>query len=160
MKVSEQAPTAEYLKIRRFNQQSTLADVLKWDGFTELQVRVALAVLDFFLHNGQNTGGYLCLDQRSTQWTETMARKSKFRDWADTQKICSSRYVRVVLRKLIDLGFAKPHIKEKKIRKRGRLSVTIKMRVGYGLDVEALRRYRTSYNQFAKYLRPLELKTE
>lgn len=94
------------------------------------------------------------LDMRAKQWKVIKVSRAAFRKFADSQKVCSSRYIRMVMRKLVNLGFARVFTYKRKIRCRGRSYVRV-TRTGYGLSVEAIKRYRVSLSRCEKYLEPL-----
>jgi len=142
-----------------FSQKANFADVLRWERFTDLQVRVGEAILVFLLHSGKDTGDSICLDRRAEQWRETKVSRANFRRFADSQKLCSSRYVRRVMHKLVDLGYAKPFTRQRKFKRHGKTFV-ITTRTGYGLDVEAMRRYRASLSRCKKFMEPLLIKED
>lgn len=142
-----------------FSQKGEFADALRWERFTDLKVRVGEAILNFLLQSGKDTGGEMFLDERAEKWKETKVSKAEFRRFADNQKLCSSRYVRMVMRNLIDLGFAKPFMRQRRLRRHGRKFV-ITARTGYGLDVEAMKRHRNSLNRCKKFMEPLLIRED
>lgn len=74
-----------------FSQKGEFADVLRWERFTDLKVRVGDAVLNFLMQSGKDIGGEILFDERAEKWKETKVSKAEFRRFADNQKLCSSR---------------------------------------------------------------------
>jgi hypothetical protein len=67
--------------------------------------------------------------------------RADFHKFANSQKLCSTRYVWKVMRKLVDLGYV--HV------------FTAKGEKGYGLAVDAIKRHKVAASRYEKFMGPL-----
>ena len=112
------------------------------EGLTDLQAKVAEETLIFIRANGENTGNetYTHWSSRDV-WRLVRVSRPEFHKFAETQKLCSSRYVWKVMKRLVNLGYV--HV------------FTAKRERGYGLTVDAIKRHKVAASRFEKFMMPL-----
>jgi len=127
---------------RAISQKAGMLEVLRLEGLTDLQAKVAEETLIFIRANGENTGNetYTHWSSRDV-WRLVRVSRPEFRKFAELQKLCSSRYVWKVMRKLVDLGYV--HV------------FTVKGERGYGLTVDAIKRHKVAASRYEKFMMPL-----
>jgi hypothetical protein len=124
------------------SQKAGMLEVLCREGLTDLQARVAEETINFIRANGRDTGNETYTHWSSHDvWRLVRVSRVEFRKFAESQKLCSTRYVWKVMRKLVDLGYV--HIFAAKGQK------------GYGLTVNAIKRHKVAASRYQKFLEPL-----
>jgi len=127
---------------RAISQKAGILEVLRMEGLTDLQARVAEETVNFIRANGRDTGNETYTHWSSHDvWRLVRVSRADFRKFAETQKLCSSRYIWKVMRKLVDLGYV--HV------------FTAKGEKGYGLTVDAIKRHRVAASRYEKFMLPL-----
>jgi len=142
-KVRVRALTGE--PTRAFSQKADLLEVFRWEPstyFTNLQAEVAEEIVLFLRNNGKDTGQETYTHWRSGDvWRLVRVSRAAFHKFAESQKLCSSRYVWKVMRKLVALGYVRVF--------------TLKGQKGYGLVVNAMKRHKVSASRYEKFMAPL-----
>jgi len=127
---------------RAISQKAGMLEVLRLEGLTHLQAKVAEETLIFIRANGRDTGNETFTHWSSRDvWRLVRVSRTDFREFAELQKLCSSRYVWKVMRKLVDLGYV--HV------------FTVKGERGYGLTVDAIKRHKVAASRYEKFMLPL-----
>ena len=127
---------------RAISQKAGMLEVLRMEGLTDLQAMVAEETVNFIRGSGRDTGKEIYTHWSSRDfWRLVRASRADFRKFAETQKLCSSRYVWKVMRKLVDLGYV--HV------------FTGKGERGYGLAVDAIKRHKVAASRYEKFMEPL-----
>jgi hypothetical protein len=127
---------------RAISQKAGMLEVLRLEGLTDLQARVAEETVNFIRANGRDTGNETYTHWSSHDvWRLVRVSRADFRKFAETQKLCSSRYIWKVMKKLVDLGYV--HV------------FTAKGEKGYGLTVDAIKRHRVAASRYEKFMLPL-----
>jgi len=127
---------------RAISQKAGMFEVLQLEGLTDLQAKVAEETLIFIRANGENTGNetYTHWSSRDV-WRLVRVSRPEFHKFAETQKLCSSRYVWKVMKRLVNLGYV--HV------------FTAKRERGYGLTVDAIKRHKVAVSRYQKFMIPL-----
>jgi hypothetical protein len=127
---------------RAISQKAGMLEVLQLEGLTDLQAKVAEETLIFIRANGENTGNetYTHWSSRDV-WRLVRVSRPEFHKFAETQKLCSSRYVWKVMKRLVNLGYV--HV------------FTAKRERGYGLTVDAIKRHKVAASRYEKFMMPL-----
>jgi len=127
---------------RAISQKAGMFEVLQLEGLTDLQAKVAEETLIFIRASGKDTGNETFTHWSSRDvWRLVRVSRAEFRKFAELQKVCSSRYVWKVMRKLVDLGYV--HV------------FTVKGERGYGLTVDAIKRHKVAASRYEKFMIPL-----
>ena len=127
---------------RAISQKAGMLEVLRLEGLTDLQARVAEETVNFIRANGRDTGNETYTHWSSHDvWRLVRVSRADFRKFAETQKLCSSRYIWKVMKKLVDLGYV--HV------------FTAKGEKGYGLTVDAIKRHKVAASRYEKFMLPL-----
>ena len=127
---------------RAISQKAVMLEVLRLEGLTDLQAKVAEETLIFIRANGKDTGNETFTHWSSRDvWRLVRVSRADFRKFAELQKLCSSRYIWKVMRKLVDLGYI--HV------------FTAKGERGYGLTVDAIKRHKVAASRYEKFMEPL-----
>jgi len=127
---------------RAISQKAVMLEVLRMEGLTDLQAKVAEETLIFIRANGGDTGNETFTHWSSRDvWRLVRVSRAEFRKFAQTQRLCSTRYVWKVMRKLVDLGYV--HV------------FTVKGERGYGLTVDAIKRHKVAASRYEKFMVPL-----
>jgi hypothetical protein len=127
---------------RAISQKAGMLEVLRLEGLTDLQARVAEETVNFIRANGRDTGNETYTHWSSHDvWRLVRVSRADFRKFADSQKLCSSRYIWKIIRKLVDLGYV--HV------------FTAKGEKGYGLTVDAIKRHKVAASRYEKFMEPL-----
>jgi hypothetical protein len=127
---------------RAISQKAGMLEVLRLEGLTDLQARVAEETVNFIRANGQDTGNETYTHWSSHDvWRLVRVPRADFRKFAETQKLCSPRYVWKVMKKLVNLGYV--HV------------FTGKGERGYGLTVDAIKRHKVAASRYEKFMVPL-----
>jgi hypothetical protein len=91
---------------RAISQKAGMLEVLRMEGLTDLQAKVAEETLIFIRANGTDTGNETFTHWSSRDvWRLVRVSRADFRKFAQTQRLCSARYIWKVMRKLVDLGY-------------------------------------------------------
>ena len=91
---------------RTISQKAGILEVLRMEELTDLQAKVAEETLTFIRASGGDTGKEIYTHWSSHDfWRLVRVSRADFRKFAETQKLCSSRYIWKVMRKLVDLGY-------------------------------------------------------
>jgi len=131
---------------RAISQKADMLEVLRLEGLTDLQARVAEETLLFIRANGKDTGHEIYTHWSSHDiWRLIRVSRADFREFASSQKLCSTRYVWKVMRKLVDLGYV--------------YIFTAKGEKGYGLAVGAIKRHKVAASRFERFIEPLRKST-
>jgi hypothetical protein len=127
---------------RAISQKAVMLEVLGLEGLTDLQAKVAEETLIFIRASGRDTGNETFTHWSSRDvWRLVRVSRADFRKFAETQRLCSTRYVWKVMKKLVDLGYV--HI------------FTAKGERGYGLAVDAIKRHKVAVSRYEKFMLPL-----
>jgi hypothetical protein len=127
---------------RTISQKAGILEVLRMEELTDLQAKVAEETLIFIRASGGDTGKEIYTHWSSHDfWRLVRVSRTEFHKFAETQKLCSSRYVWKVMRKLVDLGYV--HV------------FTGKGERGYGLAVDAIKRHKVAASRYEKFMEPL-----
>jgi len=127
---------------RAISQKAGMLEVLRLDGLTDLQAKVAEETVNFIRASGRDTGNEIYTHWSSRDvWRLVRVSRPEFRKFAELQRLCSTRYVWKVMRKLVDLGYV--HV------------FTVKGERGYGLAVDAIKRHKVAVSRCEKFLEPL-----
>jgi len=128
---------------RAISQKAGMLEVLRLEGLTDLQARVAEEILKFIRANGADTGNETYTHWSSHDvWRLVRVSRADFHRFADSQELCSSRYVWKVMRRLVDLGYL--------------YVFTAKGQKGYGLTVDAIKRHKVAASRYDKFMLPLK----
>jgi len=124
---------------RAISQKARMLEVLGMEGLTDLQAKVAEETLTFIRGSGRDTGNETYTHWSSHDvWRLVRVSRADFRKFAETQKLCSSRYIWKVMKKLVDLGYV--HV------------FTAKGEKGYGLTVDAIKRHKVAASRYEKFM--------
>jgi hypothetical protein len=127
---------------RAISQKAGMLEVLWLEGLTDLQAKVAEETIKFIRANGTDTGNETYTHWSSHDvWRLVRVSRADFHEFANSQKLCSARYVWKVMRKLVNLGYV--HV------------FTVKGERGYGLTVDAIKRHKVAASRWEKFMEPL-----